>query len=165
MGRDRVGLQEPTAFEATLLGGPARLKGSFILADITQVSNPALWKTTFKNVGLVVSCLRHDLHTEYPTLCTAKSQLVGVDMRNKDLRNRQFMEALPLVEQTLEAGKDVLVHCRESYHRAPICCAAFVYMLCGVDYKVERPTYTTFMAFDEQPIFLNIEKYVSAEKN
>ena len=152
MPKDRTGLNKPTKFTANILGGPAKLRGKYILADIPQVCDPALWKTDFKDVGLVVCCLASWKEVEYPPQATAQSQLLRVDMRNKELRNPQFENALPLVEKTLEAGKDVLVHCKESYHRAPIAVAAFYRQTTGIGYQVVRPTYRTFMEFDKQPI-------------
>ena len=165
MLRDRICLQEPTAFEANFLGGPSWLKGSYILAELPQVCNAALWKTDFKNVGVVVSCVAEWVDVEYPPQCTAQSQLLRVDMRNKALRNPQFEKALPLVEKALEAGKDVLVHCRESWHRAPIAVAAFYYKTTGIGYEVVRPTYKTFMEFDEQPISKILKIRFCRQKN
>ena len=136
MPKRRMGIQSWTTFPANSLGGPGRLTGSIILADLQQVQAQKLWEKTFSNVGLIVNCIRQDFTVGYRKNATAKSQLVYVDARNKELRHPEFMQALPRVRECLEQGKDVLIHCRESFHRAPIVTACFIYMLTDIAYQV-----------------------------
>ena len=136
MPKSRMGLQSPTMFPATCLRGPSRLTGFIILADLQQVQSEKLWEKTFSNVGLIVCCIRKDFMVEYPKNIPANSQLFFVDARNKLLRHPEFMQTLPKVRECLEQGKDVMIHCRESFHRAPIVTACFIYMLCDIAYQV-----------------------------
>ena len=131
-----IGSQVPTVFPATCCGGPARFDGRIFLADLAQVEAQMLWKTTFTNVRVIVCCLQQDFGVVYPKIATATSQLWFVDCRNDVLRHPDFMRTLPAVRKCLEEGRDVLIHCRESFHRAPIVSACFIYMLTGTPYQV-----------------------------
>ena len=128
-------LQKPTKFQATTLGGPPKLRGAFVLADLSQVESESFWER-YPKIGLIVCCIRRDDAPTYPYAAT--SQINFADMRSKQLRHRDFMDAVPSVSAHLESGNDALVHCRESFHRAPICTAAFMQTLCGVHYQVPR---------------------------
>ena len=136
MPKSRMGIQTWTIFPANCLGGPKGLTGRIILADLQQVQAEELWEQPFSNVGLIVNCIRRNFTVEYPKNIPAKSQLVFVDARNKELRHPEFMQALPRVRECLEQGKDVMIHCRESFHRAPIVTACFIYMMSGMSYQV-----------------------------
>ena len=148
MPKRGTGMQSIPKFAATALGGPKRLRGNFLLADMAQVPRKELWENEFRNVRLVVNFIGHHHTVEYPKDIAATMEVAIVDLRNKDLRHPHFTLALPRVEECLEGGADVLVHCRESYHRAPLATAAFIRMLTGVNYQVVRPTYRTPMACD-----------------
>jgi hypothetical protein len=65
-----------------------------------------------------------------------------------------------LVEETLENGDDVVVHCRESYHRAPAVLAAYMLRLCGIPYKVETMFVLPWFLFGHgypDILYLNLE--------
>ncbi len=130
--------QRSTTFEATCVGGPERFaRGRFVLAHEYEVVNESWWGE-HRRVGLIVNCMRAGDVLAYPSNA-ATSQIVYVDARSPKERDPDFQRALPLVEQTLEAGQDVLVHCSQSFHRAPAIAAAFMKKLCGVSFQVVPP--------------------------
>ena len=106
MPQHGIGMQSVTKFAATALGGPKRLRGNFLLADMAQVSRKELWENEFRNVRLVVNCIGHHHTVEYPKDIAATMEVAIVDLRNKDLRHPHFMLALPRVVECLEGGAD-----------------------------------------------------------
>ena len=135
MGKIRA--QEVTVVPATVLGGSGSLKGKFLLADVNQVQDEQFWNEHCGRVGVIISCLRDDHRIYYPRQgrATEVQQLV-VDLRSPQFRKRDFETALPYVRDVLESGQDVLVHCRESFHRGPMCVAMLMRALTGTDYQV-----------------------------
>ena len=127
-----------TTMSATSLGGPARLKGNLILTDLTTATSCPFWVNYGKNAGLVLNCigLRSGFHkVTYPPEAMTCQKLY-IEVRDLHACANQFAKAAPQIEKTLESGKDVVLHCRESYHRAPIVVAATLARLCGVGYLV-----------------------------
>ena len=49
----------------------------------------------------------------------AESQVFFVDARDLDKLPDAFNQAAGYIEDMLEEGYDVLVHCRETFHRGP----------------------------------------------
>ena len=128
--------QRPTRFPALCLGGPQKYKGCFVLGDAAQVSTPEFW-SEFSNIRLTINCIGSDKGVQYPSNA-AISQVHFVNMRSKDNRHPNFMDSLDKVRNCLGFGNDVLVHCRESFHRAPICLATYMQQICGVPYQVTQ---------------------------
>ena len=60
----------------------------------------------------------------------------------------QFATSVLQVEKALEAGNDVVLPCRESFHRTPAVLAAYLVRLCGVSYKVDRQFMVFIIPFD-----------------
>ena len=129
---------EVTIMSATSLGGPERLKGNLILTDLTTATSCPFWVNYGANVGLVLNCIgpRSGVHKVVYPPESAKSLKLFIEVRNTHDFANQFAKAAPQIEKTLESGKDVVLHCRESYHRAPIVVAATLARLCGVGYLV-----------------------------
>ena len=63
---------------------------------------------------------------------------LSFDMRNHDLSDEtvEFFEVADVVENVLLDDKDVLAHCVQSHHRAPICLAALMRRILGVTVRV-----------------------------
>lgn len=138
MAESRSSLQkEVTKFAATSLGGPARLRGHIILCDLPTATSASFWEQE-TNIGAIVNCIgvRHGRgKIVYPR--NAENPLVlFVDARNSGTLGTAFEEAAKAAEKALEQGKDVLVHCRQTFHRGPGVAAGLLQRLCGVDYKV-----------------------------
>ena len=114
------------------------MRGNIILTDLPTVASPGFW-VAHPNVAVTVNCIgqRHGAHrVTYPEE-SANSLKVYVDVRSVANLPIQFAKAAPRVEKTLENGMDVVMHCRESYHRAPGIVVAMLVRLRGVDYKVD----------------------------
>lgn len=126
--------QGTTKFPVRVLGGVKSLRGNFILADLDWVEDETWWQDHGQNVGVTVCCLRQNEVTYPPG--AAKSQICYVDPNSKLRRGPSFDEAVPVVKESFELGYDVLVHCRQSYHRGPLVTAALMQAICGVDYQV-----------------------------
>ena len=127
--------QGPTTTAATCVGGSMRLKGNFILATVEEVQSPEFW-SQHKNVGGIVNCLRAGERPFYPHAATSQCEMVSVDVRDRNRRKSDLERAIPIVGRILEGGEDVVVHCRESFHRGPIVEAGLLQGLTGVDFMV-----------------------------
>ena len=113
------------------------LRGCFILADEQDVVDESWWDR-HRDVGCIVNCLQHGQSVVYPSNCPT-FDIAYVDVRSKVHRDQDFQRALPMVRETLEEGKDVVVHCSQSYHRAPAVVAAFMQELSEIDFEVVPP--------------------------
>ena len=127
-------IQSYTKIGARCLGGSVRLSGYVLFARADEVTNEEFWKKE-KNIGLIVSCVRNPRDVRYPA-ATSQIEVIHFDIRSKDKRQQHFDECWPKVEACLLRGEDVLFHCQESYHRAPICWACCYQQIAGVRYKV-----------------------------
>ena len=83
------------------------------------------WKEHGRMVEVVVQCTHPRAKYNYPP-CAAKSKVyrVRVDPRSKTYRQRELDQALPKIQEALLAGRDVIFHCNQSFHRAPVTAAA-----------------------------------------
>ena len=132
----RLHRSDVTVLPATHLGGPPRLTGNFILTDLTTVRTPEFWEK--HDIAVVVNCIgmRHGSQRVIYPSPAAKSLKLYVDTRNRQNRASEFAKTEGAVEEALEHGKNVLLHCRESFHRAPLICAAYLVRFCGVRHTV-----------------------------
>ena len=140
---------EVTIVPATVLGGPSRLRGNFILADLPTVTSPGFW-ISHPKARITVNCIgmRHGTHrVSYPQE-SAISLKLYVEVRSNANLPVQFATTVLQVEKALEAGNDVVLHCRESFHRTPAVLAAYLVRLCGVSYKVDRQFMVSIIPFD-----------------
>lgn len=132
--------QETNVVAATCLGGPARLTGNFVLTDERTLRSDAFWQAHPK-MTLVVNCIGFRPGSDmlvYP-MSSAQSQKIYVETRNTVTLPVQFARAAVAVEAELEQGNEVLVHCRETFHRGPAIFAGLLKRLCGVDHQVDIP--------------------------
>ena len=135
-GRSAPGAQAPTVVS---LGAVSREWdsgwGNLIFAERHQVSDNWFWETHCKKVAVTVQCTNNHTHFAYPGLA-AKSQRVRVDPRDGFHRQDQLDSAIGPISRALETGKDVLLHCNQSFHRAPVIGAAVCARVSGVSAKV-----------------------------
>ena len=106
------------------------------MADLPTVQNPDFWSIN-RNIGCLVNCIGErygKLRVDYAPLA-ASSQKFYIDVRNPVNLPVQFAKSVAQVEKTLTQGYDVVVHCRETFHRAPAVWAGYCTRLCGVNYQ------------------------------
>jgi hypothetical protein len=137
-GQQRV-QQDVTRFPATVLGGPSRLRGNLILCDLQTATSTQFWAQQ-QNVGVIINCIgeRHGSRRAVYPRSQSRPHVLYVDARNVLLLPQAFSTASRIAGRVLEDGQDVLVHCRETFHRAPGIAAGLMQKLCGVDYKVKK---------------------------
>ena len=126
-----------TYIPATVLGGPEKLKnGRFILADLRTIQKKEWWQD-HHYIRCIVNCIGKRWgkdEAKYPYAAT--SQLYYVESRNFAHLPVMFNESCKGVEETLAHGYDVLIHCRETFHRGPAVWAGYQTRICGQDYQV-----------------------------
>lgn len=129
--------REITIVPATALGGSTANKGNFVLADLPTVSTPQFWDD-HPNIGLIVNCIgqRHgSARAVYPRR-GGQPLVLFIETHNHKTLPGAFATAAGVVEPMLRKGKDILVHCRETFHRGPGICAGMFQKIQGVHYKV-----------------------------
>jgi hypothetical protein len=131
-----------TVLNANALGGRLEYGGrSFILATLSTLQKPDFWQLQGQNVGLVVNCIgKRNSPDDSAVLPDAAGRplQVFIDVHNKmDSLPTAFNTACQATKETFDRGKDVLVHCRLTFHRGPIIAAGLYQNLCGVSYQVE----------------------------
>jgi len=97
--------------------------GHFMFAERGQVLNEEFWANQCQNVAVCVQCTNRETFFRYP-ISAAISQKVRVDPRDEAGRQAQLDQAMGPILRALEGGKDVLFHCNQSFHRAPVIGAA-----------------------------------------
>ena len=97
--------------------------GHFMFAERGQVLNEEFWANQCQNVAVCVQCTNRETFFRYPR-SAAISQKVRVDPRDEAGRQAQLDQAMGPILRALEGGKDVLFHCNQSFHRAPVIGAA-----------------------------------------
>ena len=129
--------QSYTKFHAATLGDQTDLQGHFLFGRIEEVQTDWLWRKE-KNVGLIVSCTRYANDARYPAWATSDIKKAHWNIRDPNPKRCQeaFDTVWPLVLECLLNGKDVLFHCHESFHRAPIVYACIFQAITGESYKV-----------------------------
>ena len=132
-----------TVLNANALGGGLEYGGrSFILATLSTLQRPDFWQLQGQNVGLVVNCIgKRDSPDHSSVLLDAAAGRViqvFIDVHNKmDQLPTAYNTACQATKETFARGKDVVVHCRLTFHRGPIIAAGLYQKLCGVSYQVE----------------------------
>ena len=102
----------------------------FLLVDMDQAARPDIHKS--HKIGLVVSVLGvHSPTPEYPQ----GVQQVNCAIQWENGRNDQFDQCVPRIITALSQGKNVMVHCIQSYHRGPIGVAAICKALFGFNVR------------------------------
>ena len=102
----------------------------FLLVDMDQAARPDIHKS--HKIGLVVSVLgMHSPTPEYPQ----GVQQVNCAIQWENGRNEQFAQCVPHIITAFSQGKNVMVHCIQSYHRGPIGVAAICKALFGFNVR------------------------------
>ena len=125
--------QGSTTWQATVMGGPRDLVGRFVLADKVQVEDQAWWDR-HPDIRVIIQCADHaggGFGQRQPFRYPVQLRHFKVDARDTQGRQAALEAALPAVEAALREGKDVLLHCMNSFHRAPVVAAAFHKRLTG----------------------------------
>ena len=96
-----------------------------IFAEKCQVESEEWWKEHAKMARLVVQCTHPGITFNYPPhAATSQTTHVRVDPRSERFRQRELDTAVPLIQTALINGQDVIFHCMQSFHRAPVAAAA-----------------------------------------
>ena len=133
MGRAK--LQPSTRFPANCLGGNDKLLGHIVLAVEEEVKSGDWWERhETRNIDLIVNCIGPDTLKWYPKNAATSQLLCRV--RYRDHREADFELVWQEALKVLLRGGDVLIHCRESFHRAPLVAAALISKLTGDSYQV-----------------------------
>jgi hypothetical protein len=129
--------RDPTTYiYATVLGGPDKLaNGRFVLADLRTIEQEEFWQDK-QNIRCIVNCIGKRYGKDEVKYPAATSQVHYVESRNPARLPDTFTHSCKAVEETLAQGYDVLVHCRETFHRGPAVWAGYQARLCGQDYQV-----------------------------
>ena len=109
------------------------------------------WKEHGRMVEVVVQCTHPRQDFNYPPYA-AKSKVyrVRVDPRSKTYRQRELDQALPKIQDALLAGQDVIFHCMQSFHRAPVTAAAAYRRVTGGSASVHTCCMTAVVAATSQ---------------
>ena len=109
------------------------------------------WDKHGGNVDVVVQCTHPRAYYNYPP-CAAKSKVyrVRVDPRSKTYRQRELDQAVPKIQDALLAGQDVIFHCMQSFHRAPVTAAAAYRRVTGGSASVHTCCMTAVVAATSQ---------------
>ena len=96
-----------------------------IFAEKCQVESEEWWKEHAQKARLVVQCTHPGIAFNYPPhAATSQTTHVRVDPRSERFRQRELDEAVPWIQTVLGKGQDVVFHCMQSFHRAPVAAAA-----------------------------------------
>ena len=96
-----------------------------IFAERCQVESEEWWSEHGRMVEVVVQCTGPSQRFNYPPLA-ARSQVnhLRVDPRSETFRQRELDQAMHQIQNALLNGQDVIFHCMQSFHRAPVTAAA-----------------------------------------
>ena len=96
-----------------------------IFAERCQVESEEWWSENGRMVELIVQCTGPGKRFNYPPLAaTSQVTHVRVDPRSPLYRQRELDQAIKPIQDALLAGQDVIFHCMQSFHRAPVAAAA-----------------------------------------
>ena len=129
--QEQVAPRQPsTTISVGCLGGPPLRVGNFIFAEAVEVTS-ATWWAAHQNIGCIVQCTSTREVYLLPHNA-ATSQRFNVDPRSENERQAMLDRCIGQVQKCLEAGLDVLWHCRQSFHRGPVTAAAGYARLTGL---------------------------------
>ena len=109
------------------------------------------WKEHGRMVEVVVQCTGPSQRFNYPPLA-ARSQVnhLRVDPRSETFRQRELDQAMQPIQNALLKGKDVIFHCMQSFHRAPVTAAAAYRRTTGSSATVHTCFMEAFVAATSQ---------------
>ena len=89
---------------------------------------------------------------QLPTVCCEKNKVyrVRVDPRSATYRQLELDQALQKIQDALLAGQDVIFHCVQSFHRAPVTAAAAYRRVTGGSASVHTCCMTAVVAATSQ---------------
>ena len=86
-----------------------------------------------------------------PTVCCEKQGISRAGgPASKTYRQRELDQALPKIQEALLAGRDVIFHCNQSFHRAPVIAAAAYRRMTGGSAAVQTCCMTAVVAATSQ---------------
>ena len=109
------------------------------------------WKEHGRMVEVVVQCTAPRQAFNYPPYA-ARSQVkhVRVGPRSETFRQRELDQAMQSIQNALLAGQDVIFHCMQSFHRAPVAAAAAYRRVTGGSASVHTCCMTAVVAATSQ---------------
>ena len=110
-------------------GKAPNLQGNLIFAERYQVESDSWWES-HQQIALIVDCTDGSRRFRYPKT-SRRVAVLRVDPRDPERRQNMLNGAFPMIRKTL-AERDVLFHCQQSFHRAPVVGAAAHQRLAGV---------------------------------
>ena len=123
------GRQGSTMVPANVSGKAPDFQGNFIFAERYQVESDSWWES-HQQIALIVDCTDGSRRFSYPKTAR-RAQILRVDPRDPERREKMLNGAFPTIRKTLRLS-DVLFHCQQSFHRAPVVGAAVHQRLAGV---------------------------------
>ena len=123
------GRQGSTIVPVNLGGDVPQFHGNIIFAERCQVESGAWW-SRHKDISLIVQCTDGSRRFKYPRQ-SQSCRILRVDGRDSERRQKQLDEAFAAISQKLQKH-DVLFHCEQSFHRAPVVAAAVMQRLTGM---------------------------------
>ena len=133
--RSRPGRQGSTVVPANVSGRAPDLQGNFIFAERWQVESESWWES-HQQIALIVDCTDGSRRFCYPKT-EQTVQILRVDPRDPERREKMLNGAFPTIRKTLGLS-DVLFHCQQSFHRAPVVGAAVHQRLAGISATVHH---------------------------
>ena len=126
-------------------------RGKIIFAEKSQAESEEWWKEHGRMVEVVVQCTHPRQDFNYPPYA-AKSKVyrVRVGPRSATYRQRELDQALQKIQDALLAGQDVIFHCVQSFHRAPVTAAAAYRRVTGGSATVHTCCMTAVVAATSQ---------------
>ena len=125
--------------------------GKMIFAERCQVESEEWWSENGRMVELIVQCTGPRQRFNYPPYA-ARSQVkhVRVDPRSETFRQRELDQAMQYIQKALHGGQDVIFHCMQSFHRAPVAAAAAYRRVTGGSATVHTCFMKSFVAATSQ---------------
>ena len=122
-----------------------------IFAERCQVESEEWWSENGRMVELIVQCTGPRQRFNYPPLA-ARSQVthVRVDPRSPQYRQLELDQAMQYIQNALHGGQDVIFHCMQSFHRAPVAAAAVYRRVTGGSATVHTCFMKSFVAATSQ---------------
>ena len=106
---------------------------------------------TCAECGLVVQCTTPHQNFNYPpSAAEGHARHVRVDPRSERYRQPELHAAMPYIRNALPNGQDVIFHCMQSFHRAPVTAAAAYRRVTGAIATVRTCVMKPFVAATSQ---------------
>ena len=122
-----------------------------IFAERCQVESEEWWSENGRMVELIVQCTGPRKRFNYPPLAaTSQVTHVRVDPRSREYRQLELDQAMQYIQKALHGGQDVIFHCMQSFHRAPVTAAAAYRRVTGGSASVHTCCMTAVVAATSQ---------------